>query len=220
MLTYNLPLYFQIIKGLSATDSGIRNLPLILGSASLTAVSGWALGRVGWYQLFLALGGALITLGAGLIYTLDIDSGLGPILGYQLIVGFGVGASIQVPVTVAQAFSEPADIAVVTAMVLFFQLISGSIWVAASQALLGNRLVAVLGEIAPHLDPLEVLAVGATEIRHVFHGADLDSVLKAYMVGLKDSWLMATVVGAITFLLAFAGQWKSLKGSRIVAMAA
>lgn len=181
--------------------------------------SGYALGRVGYYQLFLIVGSAILTLGAGLVYTLDLDSSTGKIVGYQILVGMGIGSCIQIPVTAAQAFSDPGDIPVVTAVVLFFQLVSGAVWVSASQTLLNNRLVAALAEFAPNLDPNQVLAIGATDVRNVFHGADLDHVLQSYMSGLKDSWAMSIALAGLTFLASFAAQWRSLKGHRAAAVA-
>lgn len=212
ILVYTLPQYFQVINGVSATQSGIRNLPLIFGTAFCALGSGYILGRVGFYQVFLVSGAAMIMLGAGLVYTLEIDSSIGKIIGYQLLLGIGVGVSIQVPITTAQAISAPEDIPVVTAAVLFFQLVAGAIWVSASQTLLNNRMIIALKGLAPNLSPESVLAVGATDIRSVFHGADLDHVLQAYMIGLKDSWALAVALAGVTFLIAFAGEWRSLKG--------
>ncbi|KAK6082380.1 major facilitator superfamily transporter [Seiridium cupressi] len=213
-ILYNLPQYFQVINGVTPTFSGIRNLPMIFTTAFSALPSGALLGRSGHYQPFLIFGSAMITLGAGLIYTLDQDSSIGKIIGYQIIVGVGIGSSIQVPVTAAQAFSKPEDIAVVTAVILFFQLATGAIWVSAAQAVLSNRLIAVLKELAPNLNPADVLAVGATELRNVFHGADLDHVLQSYMIGLKDAWAMSIGLGGMTFLASFLGERKSLKSSK------
>lgn len=64
------------------------------------------------------LGAALTTVGAGLLYTLDIGSSAAHYIGYQIIVGMGIGLAIQIPVIAGQAFSDPFDIPCVTAIVL------------------------------------------------------------------------------------------------------
>jgi len=219
LLVYNLPQYFQVINDLSATESGIRNLALILSTSAFVLASGFILGRVGYYHIFLISGSALLTVGAGLVYTLDLDSTVAEVVGFQILVGMGIGLAIQAPVIVAQAFSAPEDIPVVTSIVMFFQLVAGAICVSASQTLLNNRLISALADLAPNISSEQVFAVGATEIRDAFQGADLVAVLKSYMVGLKDSWLFATVLAAITFLLAFSGEWKSVKGAKPAAVA-
>ncbi|KAL8300331.1 hypothetical protein RB593_009941 [Gaeumannomyces tritici] len=210
----SLPQYFQVINGVSPTMSGIRNLPMIFTTALGSMLSGTLLGRHGRHQLFLVSGAALLILGTGLIYTLNQGSSLGQIIGYQIIVGFGIGWCVQVPVTVAQGLVQPQDVAVVTALVLFFQLVTGAIGVASAQAVLANRLVAALTQLAPGLEPHKVLAVGAHEIRLVFQGADLDNVLRAYMTGLQDSWAMSVGLSGLTVLSTFLGDWKNLKSAR------
>jgi hypothetical protein len=61
----------------------------------------------------------LFDVAAGLIYTLDQTSSLGKIIGYQILVGVGIGSSIQVPVNTARAFVTPEDVAIVTSVILF-----------------------------------------------------------------------------------------------------
>ncbi|KAI1170393.1 MFS gliotoxin efflux transporter glia [Nemania sp. FL0916] len=219
-LVYNLPQYFQVIKSLGATESGIMNLPLIIPSAVFSFASGYALSKIGWYSSFLVVGAAAITVGAGLIYTLDFDATLGEIVGYQVLVGFGIGTGIQVPVTAAQVFCKPEDIPTLTAVILFFQLVSGAIWVSVAQAVLNNRLIASLAASAPNINPQTVFMVGATDIRKTFSGTDLDYVLQAYLSGLKGSWALSTALGGITFLSAFLAEWKSIKGAKVHAAAA
>lgn len=123
----------------------------------------------------------------------------------------GVGAGIQVPLSAAQAFTPSQDIPLVTGIILFFQLIAGAICVSASQALLNNRFITALERAAPELSPIEVLAVGATNIRNVYHGAQLEQILDAFMTGIKDSWAMSIGLAGITFLVAFAGEWRSMR---------
>lgn len=81
-------------------------------------MSGILITLTGHCQPFLTAGGILSVVGAALVYTLDIDSSAGEYLGYQAIMGAGVGLCIQVPVIAAQAFCDPADIAPATAIVL------------------------------------------------------------------------------------------------------
>ena len=86
--------------------------------ALFAALAGIAITRVGYFTAFLSLGSAIFTLGAGLIYTLDIGSPASKYLGYQVILGLGQGIAIQIPVITGQAFSDPADITSMTAIVL------------------------------------------------------------------------------------------------------
>jgi hypothetical protein len=145
LVTYYLPLYFQAIDGASATQSGIYNLPLILGSCEFhlyyppcvpprtfpspdteltipqglcAALSGILIVRVGYYTPFMVFGSALFMIGAGLLYTLNISTPLAYTIGYQVLLGVGQGIGIQMAVITGQAYSRPEDLSATTAIVL------------------------------------------------------------------------------------------------------
>jgi hypothetical protein len=73
---------------------------------------------MGWYQPFLILGASLGTIGAGLIYTLNIGSSSSKYIGYQVVAGIGIGVCIQVPVIVAQATCAMADLSIAMSCIL------------------------------------------------------------------------------------------------------
>ena len=82
------------------------------------------------------------------------------------------------------------------------QAISGAYFVAAAQSLFANLLLHTLAQTASNIDAVQVINTGATEIQHVFNGDDLDAVLKAYMIGIKDVFAFALAGGALAVLLA------------------
>lgn len=118
LLVYYLPIYFQVVSGVSAAQSGIRNLPLILAQSVSTVVSGVTLSKWAYPQPFLLAGAALTAIGSGLLYTLKANTGSGKWIGYQLLAGIGIGWCFQVPVVTAQASVGPEDLPSATAMVL------------------------------------------------------------------------------------------------------
>lgn len=117
-LLYYLPIYFQSVDGVSASQSGIRNIPLVLGTSIFTVLSGGLISTYGIYVPFLLAGSVLATIGSGLIYTLDIGSPSAHWIGYQALAGIGVGLSIQVPIIANQAFVKMTEISSVTAVTL------------------------------------------------------------------------------------------------------
>lgn len=81
LLVYYLPILFQVVSGVSAAESGIRNLPLInlpliLAQSVATLLSGLVLSKVAYPQPFLLSRAALTAIGSGLLYTLNIKNGL------------------------------------------------------------------------------------------------------------------------------------------------
>ncbi|KAJ6028407.1 hypothetical protein N7540_003983 [Penicillium herquei] len=214
LFTYYLPIYFQAIDGMDAAASGIRNLPFIVLSALFAAVAGVAITRVGYFTLFLALGSAIFFIGSGLIYTLQVGTSSAKYLGYQVLLGLGQGLAIQIPVITGQAFSKPEDIAPVTAIVLFFQMMGGAVFISAAECVFSNRLLIALALDAPTVDASKVLSIGATALRSDFGSEVLPGILKAYMTGLKDVFLFGTAVAALAFLASWVAPFHSiLRGS-------
>lgn len=59
-----------------------------------------------------------LTVGSGLIYTLEPNSSIGEYVGYQVVAAAGSGLVIQINVMVAQAFAARVDVSVTVAIVL------------------------------------------------------------------------------------------------------
>lgn len=76
------------------------------------------IGKYGKYTLFEVLGAAIATIAGGLIYTLDVDTSLGKQIGYQLLLGVGVGWVVQIPPIVAGIVNTNADKAIGLAAIL------------------------------------------------------------------------------------------------------
>lgn len=116
----------------------------------------------------------------------------------------GIGLGFQVPMMVAQGVSLPTDLSSVTAIMLFFQCITGAVYLSISQSLFANRLLQSLPQFVPGLDPAEVLATGATELRQTFTSVQLPAILQAYMLGLRDAFTLGIPIASLAFCVAVA----------------
>jgi Cyanate permease len=115
---YYLPIYFQSVDGVSPANSGVRNLPLILAVSAATIASGASISFIHTATPIMIPAAIIATVGAGLLYTIDIGTSAGKWIGYQILGGVGWGAGFQIPMIVAQSNSKPQDLATVTAMIL------------------------------------------------------------------------------------------------------
>jgi hypothetical protein len=115
---YYLPIYFQSIDNVSPIASGVRNIPLIIMFSIFTFASGKAITKTGVAAPYLVFGSGIVTIAAGLLYTLDVGTPPGKWIGYQILAGFGYGIALQVSIIIAQAFSAPSDIAPTTAIII------------------------------------------------------------------------------------------------------
>ena len=201
VLLYYLPIYFQSIDGVSAQDSGVRNLPYILAIGISTICSGVYITITGRYAELMVIGSVLSTIGSGLIYTLDIGTASGKWIGYQILAGVGAGLSFQIPVIVAQGTSAPADLSSVSSIILYFQTVAGALWISVAQALFSNKLLQVVAANVPGVNPAHVVVTGATQLRKVFK-AHLQGVLRSYMAGLKDTFILAIALAGVAGIIA------------------
>ncbi|KAI1244292.1 hypothetical protein MGN70_014162 [Eutypa lata] len=208
VVVYYLPIYFQSIAGVTPTYSGIYNLPLLLATSVFMAVSGIAVSVIGIATPVMALAAFIATLGASLLYTLDLDSTGSKWIGYQIVGGIGYGLGFQVPLMVVQGRAKPQDLAAVTAMVLFSSYLGGSFFVVAAQASFINRLLFLLPKMAPGVDPTKVVGTGATLLRTTFDPAHLPGILRAYMSGLRVTFAIAVGGIGVALLLSLFNGWR------------
>ena len=66
-----LPSFFQYVEGVTATQSGFRMLPLVLGLLITAITSGNIVSKTGRYKIFPVAGGLVMALGLFLLSTMD-----------------------------------------------------------------------------------------------------------------------------------------------------
>ncbi|KAJ5833437.1 efflux pump antibiotic resistance protein [Penicillium riverlandense] len=218
LLVYYLPIYFQVVSGVSAAESGIRNLPLILAQSVATVASGLALSKVAYPQPFLLAGAALTAIGSGLLYTLNINSGASKWIGYQILAGIGIGWCFQVPVVTAQSAVPPEDLPSTTAMVLTVQTMGGSVFVSAGQSVLDNVLLKMLRK-SPGIVATKVVMTGATDLRKTFDLTQIPAILGAYMKGIQAAFLIAIVASSLATVVSLGSRWRKLASASATAAA-
>ncbi|RDW79882.1 hypothetical protein BP6252_04520 [Coleophoma cylindrospora] len=229
VLMYYLPLYLQAVKGSSPTRSGIQVLPLMLSSVLTSILAGAYVTFVGYYTPLIIFTSALMTVGAGLITTFDIDTPFRKWFGYQIITGLGAGVSFNVPLVAVQTVLPMEDIPIGTVCVMFSQSLGAALFIAVAQAVFQNGFIDGLRMYAPELDPTVMVNTGATSIRTVLENMGREDLLRpaimAYVHGLKNCFRVVVAVMGVAFLMACLFEWRSVrkegkKGGEMPAIAA
>jgi MFS transporter, DHA2 family, glioxin efflux transporter len=156
--------------------------------------------------------GVIATIGADLVFTLNIGSSSGKWIGYQVLAGLGLGVGFQIPIIATQAISTAADLSSATAMILFCQTVGGAVFVSAGQSALSNVIFKKLPIYAPSVNPAQVFAVGSTELKNVFSAQQLPEIQHAYMDGLHAAWAISIASGGVAAIVSLFGKWRNLKG--------
>ncbi|KAM0708686.1 hypothetical protein Q7P35_005338 [Cladosporium inversicolor] len=212
VLIYFLPIYFQAIRGASAVGGGVRHLALVIPISICTILVGGLVTLFGLFAPFMIFGSCLSAIGCGLIYTFNAQSLASTWLGYQILTGIAFGLSFQTPVMAAQALAAYEDVATTTAILYFFQLLGAAIFVSSAESIFSNVMISGLLETVPTVDPLQVIATGATGLREVFPAEVLDGVTNCYMDGLSATFLLSAILASCASLVSFFAPWVSIKG--------
>lgn len=217
---YYLPIWFQAIKEVSATKSGIMNIPLILSLVVMSLISGGAIMALGYYTPAFYLSTILQAVGAGMLTTFQTNTGHSQWIGYQVIYGLGVGAGMQQPLLCAQAVLPLRDVPVGTAVIAFTQILGGALFISVAQNVFQNRLISGLQSTVPSLQPSLVLQTGATSLQDVIPHQFLSAVQLAYNRALTQTWYVGVAMACMTVFGAAVIEWKSVKGKQLSGAAA
>jgi hypothetical protein len=88
--------------------------------------------------------------------------------------------------------------------------------IATAQSGFTNQLLHKLESTAPNVDHALITSTGATALRQVFHGAELDGVIRAYAWGVKVAFAITTACCGISAITSLATKWDNVnkkKGS-------
>jgi len=146
-VTIYIPVYLQLVDGVSPTRSGVLLLPLMAGMLTTSIVSGRLVTRSGRYKVFPVSGTALMTLGMWLLVHLGAHTSLLVSSGYLVVFGVGMGMTLQIAVVAVQNAVDRRDIGSATSAISFFR----NIGAASGTAMLGAVLVSRLGFWLPRL---------------------------------------------------------------------
>lgn len=135
-----LPLYFQIVKGDSATSAGLKLIPFMIGIVTFSIVSGKLITKHGHYKRFPIMGLSLMTLGLFMLSTLTQTTPFWQLAIYGIFVGAGLGLSMQTIVIALQNSVEFRDLGVATSANTFFRSIGATMGVALFGTVYASRL--------------------------------------------------------------------------------
>jgi EmrB/QacA subfamily drug resistance transporter len=139
-----LPRYFQAVQGLSATASGYRTWPLMLGLILSSTISGILVSRSGKYKLMLLGSMATLTVGMFLMTRLQLGTGYWALSLWMLIAGVGVGPSFSVTTVALQNAVPARRIGVATSNLTFFRQIGGSVGLAIAGSIFASTFASQL----------------------------------------------------------------------------
>jgi EmrB/QacA subfamily drug resistance transporter len=203
-ITY-LPAFFQVVRGISPTISGVYLFPVMAGMLVVSITSGQVIARTGRYRFFPIAGTALITIG---LYLLSLMSPSSPAVTdalSMLVLGMGLGGVMQVLVIIVQNGVPHSELGVATSGATFFRSIGGSFGVAIFGAIFSNVLV---GNLASHLHGIRLPAgFSSANVTPAALGHLPAALHAGFVAGYAESIQTVFLIAVPIAALAFLGSW-------------
>ncbi|GKV74241.1 MDR family MFS transporter [Pseudarthrobacter sp. NCCP-2145] len=239
-----LPLYLQLVKGLTPTEAGLMMITFTVGILTGSITAGRTISASGTYRIFPILGTAILTAAATAMgLSLGVDTGLWVPCVIAVFFGMGLGFCMQ-PLTLAMQVSVPRrDMGVGTSSAAFFRSMGGAVGTAVFISMLFSLAAAriadtmksamgspeyqaVLQDPAVAADPsnaklYEFFQNGAsneslndTSWLHTANSTLTRPITEGFAYAIDAVMLTAAVLTGVAFLISFALPNKKLTDSK------
>lgn len=226
-----LPLYLQIVRGLTPTEAGLALVPFTLGIMIGSVASGQAISRTGRYKVYPVIGTALMA-GASLAFArLAVATSWWEVYTVSVVFGLGLGFVMQPLVLAVQNAVSVRYMGVATSSSLFFRQMGGTLGTAVFLSILfstvGDNIATAVRDAfgttpfqAALTDPAVLANPANQTVLTALHGGavpslDDSSFLSAidprlahpFLVGFAQSVDLVMLVGGLVMLVGIALVW-------------
>lgn len=211
-----LPEYQQLVRGDSATKSGLMMLPLVGGMMLASITSGRLISKYGKYRMFPIIGSLLVTIAFFLFSHIALDTSRVALGIWMFILGAGIGQVMPVLTLAVQNAVDRKDMGTATSSVVFFRSIGSTLGAAIFGAILTNRLAHHVSDSIPGAAGQQIsegLQHSANSLTSL--PADVQhTVLTAFATSFHDVFLIAIPLALIAFAVALFLKESPLRESR------
>ncbi len=198
-----LPLYLQLVDGVSAMISGLLMVPLMVGVLVASVSSGQIVTRTGRYKLLPVVGSILIVLGMWLLSHLGLGTSHLTMSLDMVVLGAGMGMSMQILILATQNALPPHQIGTGTAAVTFFRSLGGAFGTSLFGAVfiggLGHWIpILVPGAVAKNINLRGSFSMSPAQL-HAFPPAVGHGILESFVRSLHSVFLLGVPL-AVVFL--------------------
>ncbi len=203
-----MPLYLQIVKGQSPTRAGLSMVAFVMGMMGTSMLVGRIMQRTGRYKIFPIFGTAIMFVAALLFSTVQVSTPIPQVMSYMLVMGIGLGLTMQMLVIAVQNSLPPQDMGLSTSSVTFFRSMGGTVGAALS---LGILFSSVRGNILDrasqaHFPPAALDAIRHVSLDNTSNFAKVPEAAKSVILGgFADSMDTVFLVAAAVCIPAFIG---------------
>jgi EmrB/QacA subfamily drug resistance transporter len=220
-----IPLFLQVVQGSTAMTAGLKLIPFMLGMLTASITSGKRISKTGHYKKFPIIGTGLLTVGILLMRHLGISTSFWELASYELLIGLGLGLSMQTLVIAVQNSIDFKHMGIATSAHTFFRSLGSVVGVAIFGSILSSRLTQHLKvgfkTLAAH-DPSALVGFNPAAIAKVQNNTAVlktlapivrHTVLQGFVNSFADVFLVAAPITAVGFIFAFTLKEIALKSN-------
>jgi EmrB/QacA subfamily drug resistance transporter len=193
-------IYMQMVNGDTPTQAGLSLLPMMAGLLGASLISGQIVSRTGKYKLFPIVGTAIGVVGMLLMSRLNEHTSLLDRSFYMLVLGIGIGLTMQVVVVAMQNSVPMREMGIATSASTFFQSMGGAF----GTAIFGAILTTSLNHHVTHAMGGKATKINGTpnpiEIRRL-PAATQHIVVHSFVQAMSLVFVVAAVIVAFAFVL-------------------
>jgi EmrB/QacA subfamily drug resistance transporter len=200
-----LPVFVQGVIGNSVTNSGAILVPMLVAMIVTSIGSGQFISRTGHYKVPLIIGIAVMGIGYFLLSQLDVNATNQQVVVAMILIGLGLGVSMQTYTLVVQNSVSRQDMAVATSATQLSRSIGAAVGLAILGTILSQGLASAFPKYLPAAAIKQFQASGSTA------GAVFDPTVLAHLPpaiaagirhGLADAMHPVFLVGLPIILVA------------------
>jgi len=151
-----VPLFVQLVLGITATSSGAILTPLTLAFVAGSVTAGQVSSRTGRYKALAVAGLAVATVSLFLLARMTASTSQASLIARMVATGLGIGASLPIFTLAVQNAFDHSKLGIATASSQLFRTIGATVGTAVLGSVLNARLSRELGNLAD--DPFVRLA--------------------------------------------------------------
>lgn len=215
VVVYYAPLYFQLVRGETVLQSAIHILPFLIAVVVFMLISGRLIIILDHYKLWFIAGGIFTLTGSVGLYLVDLNTPIGAVFTYLVLVGVGVGSWIMNAGPVMAAKVHDEHVKDTGTIFGFVDTASGALLTAVADCLFINRvtdtLQAVLVDTSRQSVQRALIGVD-TELISGLSDSQQEKALQAVLDSMKNVWILAMSTTSVALVLAMGGlRWERLR---------
>ena len=211
-----IPLYQQIVRGNSPTESGLLMLPLMAGILVSSITSGRLTSKFGRYRIFPIVGTLGLAVGLWLFSHLTLTTSEWILGFWMLVIGASLGAFMQVMTLAIQNSVDQREMGTAVSSATFFRSIGSAFGGAIFGSILINRLSLHLKESLPAGSGLSHINISNIQSGTGLTNLSPDAahtVLQSFVFSFHDMFLLAVPIALLAFVVSLRLRETPLKSS-------